>query len=138
MKLETRFRNVKARRSKKFFGRGLGVSSYNHVYNNFPITGQLIGSNEYEGNFVFEMVYYQNTSELKPNFFSTDKHGTNALNFGLFDLTDSKFGPRIPKPHRETFWGFKDQQDRDNFIIKPPDKTTRSKTAKAYHQSRLS
>ncbi len=95
------------------------MSSYNEILNGFSLASLLIGTNEYEGNFLFEMVHQQNTSDLKPNYISTDKHGTNALNFALFDLTDLVFAPRIPKPHRETFWGFGNAKDYNECIVKP-------------------
>ncbi|MBL4867513.1 MAG: Tn3 family transposase [Pseudomonadales bacterium] len=119
LKLETSLRNVKSRRSPKYFGQGLGVSSYNEIFNSFPLASLVIGANEYEGHFLFEMVHHQNSSEIKPHYFSTDKHGTNAINFCLFDLTDLVFAPRIPKPHRETFWAFGNAKDYEGCIIKP-------------------
>ncbi|MFN3233841.1 MAG: Tn3 family transposase [Gammaproteobacteria bacterium] len=119
MKIESQFRNVKSRRSQKFFGQGAGVSAYNEILNLFSLSGRLIGTNEYEGNFTFEMVHHQNTSEVKPSILSTDKHGCNALNFALFDLTDLTFAPRIPKPHNEIFWGFGSPKDYDGYIVKP-------------------
>lgn len=109
-----------ARHSSKFFGQGIGVSSYNHIFNFYSITSRLIGANEYEGNFTFELVHQQNALDIMPDHSSTDDHGDNALNFGLFYLTDRFFLPRIPKPHRETFWGFGSISDYDDgFIIKP-------------------
>ncbi len=104
LKLGTRLKNIKAQHSRKYFGTGLGVSSYNHIFNCLSIASQLIGSHEYEGHLTFEMVHHQNTSDLNPTHISTDKHGVNALNFALFDLTNLEFCPRIPKPHRETLW----------------------------------
>jgi TnpA family transposase len=65
------------------------------------------------------MVHHQNTSEIKPTHISADKHGTNALNFGLFDLTEILFTPRIPKPHREVLWGFGSPKDYEGLLIKP-------------------
>ena len=119
LKLGNRLRNVKARFSPKYFHDGVGVSGYNHILNGFSITSALIGANEYEASFLFGLVHQLNNFEIKPEYVSTDKHGTNALNFGLFDLTDLTFAPRIPKPHRETFWGFGDAKDYDSCIIKP-------------------
>lgn len=119
LKLGTQKRHGMARHSSKYFGRGTGVSAYNEIMNFFSIAGKLIGSHEYEGSFLFEMVHHQNSSEIKPTTISTDKHGTNALNFGLFDLTEIAFSPRIPKPHRETFWGFGSAKDYEGSIIKP-------------------
>jgi TnpA family transposase len=65
------------------------------------------------------MVHNQNTSEIKPTHISTDKHGMNALNFALFDLTDLVFAPRIPKPHRETLWGFGSAKDYEGMPVRP-------------------
>ncbi|AIK96235.1 hypothetical protein ID47_04975 [Candidatus Paracaedibacter acanthamoebae] len=119
LKLEISLRNKMARHSSKYFGDGAGVSAYNEIVNNLSVTGRLIGSNDYEGHFVFEMVHHQNTSEIKPTHISTDKHGMNAINFALFDLTDMAFAPRIPKPHRETLWGFGSAKDYERLLIKP-------------------
>lgn len=93
LKLETSLRNILSRHSSKFFGMGVGVSAYNEIVNCFPIAGYLIGTHDYEGNHSFEMVHHQNTSEIKPKKISTDKHGTNIVNFGLFDFTDMVFAP---------------------------------------------
>lgn len=119
VKLEVALRNIKARHSSKYFGTDLGVSAYHAILNCFPIASMIIGSNEYEGNFTFEMVEHQNTSELQLQNISTDKHGTNSLNYGLFDLTDRLFAPRIPKPHNETLWGFNNLKNYDGYIVKP-------------------
>jgi TnpA family transposase len=119
LKLETSLRNILARHSSKYFGTGVGVSAYNEIVNCFPLAGYLIGTHDYEGNHSFEMVHHQNTSEIKPKKISTDKHGTNTVNFGLFDFTDMIFAPRIPKPHRETLWGFGGAKDYEGMIIKP-------------------
>lgn len=119
LKLETSLRNIKARHSPKYFHYGLGVSGYNCIFNFFSLAAILIGANEYEGGFSFEMAHHQNASEIQPDIISTDKHGMNALNFGLFDLTGLVFAPRIPKPHKETFWGFGAKKEYDGCIITP-------------------
>lgn len=106
LKIETSLKNILARNSSKFFGDGTGVSAYSYIINGLSIASRLIGCHEYEGHHSFSMVHHQNTSEIKPTLLSTDKHGMNALNFALFDLTDIIFTPRIPKPHREVLWGF--------------------------------
>lgn len=84
-----------------------------------PLAGRLISSNEYEGNFTFEMVHHQNTSEFNIKYASTDKHGMDILNFGWFDLTDKIYAPRIPKIHNQTLWGFGRHKDYSDFIVKP-------------------
>lgn len=119
LKLEVSLDNIKARHSSKFLGKGIGVSGYNAILNFFSITGRLIGTNEYEGNFTFEMVEHQNSSELQLDWLSTDKHGMNALNFLLFFLTGRLFAPRIPKPHREILWGFGNIEDYEELLVRP-------------------
>lgn len=119
LKLGVRLQNVLARHSKKYYGRGIGVAAYNEIINGFPIAGRIIGSHQYEGNFAFEMVHHLNTSDINPKNISTDMHGINSLNFGLFDLTDLLLAPRIPKPHHETFWGFGKASDYDGYIVRP-------------------
>ena len=119
LKLGASEKNVKVRHSKKYFNAGVGVSGYNEIVNFLSVAGHLIGSNEYEGHFTFEMVHHQNTSEIKPKHISTDKHGINSLNFALFDFTDLVFAPRIPKPHRETLWGFGSAKDYEGMLVRP-------------------
>lgn len=119
LKLETSIRNMMARHSSKYFGDGAGVSAYNEIVNWLSLSSRLIGCHDYEGHHAFEMVHHQNTSEIKPTHISTDKHGLNAINFALFDFMDMTFAPRIPKPHRETLWGFGSSKDYEGLLIKP-------------------
>lgn len=119
MKIGSRIKNIAARHSPKFLGMDTGVSSYNAIFNHLPITGRLIGSNKYEGNFTFEMLHHQNSQSFKLERASTDRHGMNSLNFALFDLTDIDFAPRIPKMHNETLWGFGKHEEYTDFIISP-------------------
>ncbi|MDH8265278.1 Tn3 family transposase, partial [Klebsiella pneumoniae] len=45
---------VKARHSRKYFGRGKGLVAYTLLCNHIPINGYLIGTNDYEGHHVFD------------------------------------------------------------------------------------
>ena len=119
LKIELSIKNMMARHSRKFFGDGAGVSAYNEVLNWLSLSSRLIGCHDYEGHHAFEMVHHQNTSEIKPTHISTDKHGLNAINFALFDFMDMTFAPRIPKPHRETLWGFGNAENYEGLLIKP-------------------
>ena len=65
------------------------------------------------------MVHHQNMRDFKIKRASTDRHGMNPFNFGYFDLTDMDYAPRIPKPHRETLWGFGKHSDYGGLIICP-------------------
>jgi TnpA family transposase len=119
LKLATRIQNIAARHSPKFLGMDSGVSAYNAILNHFPIASRLISSNEYEGNFAFELLHQQNTKSFNIERISTDKHGMNCLNFALFDFTGHVFAPRIPKPHKETLWGLGKHKDYEGLIIPP-------------------
>jgi TnpA family transposase len=119
LKLGVSIKNKKARYSKKYFGQGVGVSSFNEITNYYSISSSIIGANEYEGSFAFEMAHNQDRSPINVDRLSNDKHGTNSLNYGLFDLTDKEFAPRIPKLHNETLWGFGSANDYSDYLIKP-------------------
>ena len=119
LKLEMSLAHHKGRHSKKYFKSGIGVAAINEIVNGLSVTGRLIGAHEYEGGFNFEMCILQNTSEITPTHISTDKHGMNMFNFALFDLIDMVFAPRIPKPHKETLWGFGKAEDYEGLLIKP-------------------
>jgi len=117
MKLQSQRKHHKAQASPKYFNMGVGLSSYSLVLNHFSLAGKLIGANEYEGHFAFELNQFQQTNTSLLERLSTDKHGMNSINFLLFDLVDTEFAPRIPKPHHETLWGFKENQhDAEDLI----------------------
>ena len=54
---------VKARYSRKYFGRGKGVVAYTLLCNHVPLQGWLIGAHEYEAHHVFD-IWYRNTSDI--------------------------------------------------------------------------
>ena len=65
------------------------------------------------------MAHHQNTLAFNLDYLSTDKHGMNGFNFGLFDFTDQLHAPRIPKMHNQTLWGFGQHSEYNDLIIKP-------------------
>lgn len=101
-KFECRINTFKARYSSKDFFKGKGVSSLTLVSNHVPVNTQVIGANEYEGHYAFDLLY-NNTSLIQPNVLSTDTHGTNNVNFALLDLFDYSFAPRYAKVKRIFF-----------------------------------
>jgi len=118
-KIETMLAHIKARHSQKYFHDGVGVSSFNMVVNSLPLGAILIGANEYEGHFAFELFQHGNTSDIKPVRQSGDGHSINQLNFALFFMIDKVFMPCIPKLHHETLYGFDDSNDYQHYLIKP-------------------
>ena len=67
---------VKARYSRKYFGRGKGVVAYTLLCNHVPLQGWLIGAHEYEGHHVFD-IWYRNTSDIVPTVITGDMHSIN-------------------------------------------------------------
>ena len=95
-KFECRINTFKARYSSKYFSKGKGVSAITLVSNHVPISARVIGANEYEGHFAFDLLF-NNSSEIQPNTLSTDTHGTNKVNFAILDFFGYAFAPRYAK-----------------------------------------
>jgi TnpA family transposase len=92
-KFECRMNTFKTRYSSKYFGTNKGVSAMTLVANHVPINARVIGANEHESHFIFDLLF-NNTSEIKPDVLSTDTHGANHVNFALLDLFGYTFAPR--------------------------------------------
>ena len=101
-KFECRINTFKARYSSKYFSKGKGVSALTLVSNHVPVSTQIIGANEYEGHFAFDLLY-NNSSEIQPNTLSTDTHGTNNVNFAILDFFGYTFAPRYAKMKKVFF-----------------------------------
>jgi len=95
-KFECRINTFKARYSSKYFFKGKGVSALTLVSNHVPVVTKVIGSNEYEGHFAFDLLY-NNTSNIQPDVLATDSHGTNKVNFAILDFFGYTFAPRYAK-----------------------------------------
>ncbi len=63
-KFETSIRTLNARHSPKYFGLKKGVVSYTLVANNIPINAHIIGANEHESHYVFDILF-NNTTEIR-------------------------------------------------------------------------
>ena len=119
-KLETQIDTINSRYSPKYFGLNKGVSSYTIIANNIPVNTKIIGSNEHESHFVFDILH-NNTSEIHPDCHSVDTHGTNKVNFLILNAFDYEFAPRYKdiNSKAETICGFKDTKEYEGFILKP-------------------
>ena len=103
-KFETRINTFKARYSAKYF-KEKGVSAMTLSCNHVALNTQIIGANEYEAHWAFDLLY-NNESEIDPAVLSTDQHGINQVNFAILDLFGYKFAPRyahIKKIFNELF-----------------------------------
>ncbi|PSU41354.1 DDE transposase, partial [Photobacterium frigidiphilum] len=114
-KFECRINTFKARYSSKYFSKGKGVSALTLVSNHVPVSTQVIGANEYEGHFAFDLLY-NNSSTLQPNTLSTDNHGTNNVNFAILDFFGYTFAPRYAKMKRTFFDLFEVSEESGRYI----------------------
>lgn len=85
---------VKARHSRKYFGRGKGVVAYTLLCNHVPLNGYLIGAHEYEAHHVFD-IWYRNTSDIVPTAITGDMHSVNKANFAILHWFGLRFEPRF-------------------------------------------
>jgi len=85
---------VKARHSRKYFGRGKGVAAYSLLCNHVPPNSHLIGAHEYEGHHVFD-IWYRNTSDIVPTAITGDMHSVNRANFAILHWFGLCFEPRF-------------------------------------------
>lgn len=84
-KVETRINTINSRHSPKYFGLGKGIVSYTMVANHIPVNARIIGANEHESHYVFDILF-NNTTDIQPDVHSTDTHGTNEVNFAILNF----------------------------------------------------
>lgn len=85
---------VKARHSRKYFGRGTGVVAYTLLCNHVPLQGWIIGAHEFEAHHVFD-IWYRNTSDIVPTAVTGDMHSVNKANFAILHWFGLRFEPRF-------------------------------------------
>jgi TnpA family transposase len=120
-KFETRLPTINARHSPKYFGLHKGVVAYTVVANHIPINARIIGANEHESHYVFDLLF-NNTAAIQPEVHSTDTHGTNEVNFALLHLFGYQFAPRYRDFYdkvRTTLYGFKSPQQYTTGVLRP-------------------
>ncbi len=126
-KFETAIPTINARYSPKYFGLKKGVVSYAMVANHIPVNARIIGANEHESHYVFDILF-NNTTDIQPTMHSTDTHGTNEVNFALLHLFGYQFAPRyrdIYEKVRTSLYGFKHPSQYDaELLLKPIRKLT--------------
>ncbi|MFN7094735.1 MAG: Tn3 family transposase, partial [Burkholderiales bacterium] len=126
-KIETILDTFNSRCSPKYFGMNKGVSVLTLVINHIAANAKLIGSHEYEGNFIFDLVF-NNTSNMDPDILSTDTHGTNAVNFIILYFFDYIFAPRYKDTAGKIdghIYGFKLKSEYSKYKIKPTKKVNK-------------
>ena len=120
-KFETRLPTINARYSPKYFGLHKGIVSYTLVANHIPVNATIIGANEHESHYVFDLLF-NNSTEIQPDVHSTDTHGANEVNFALLHVFGYQFAPRYRDLYdkvRTSLYGFKHPSQYANLVLKP-------------------
>jgi TnpA family transposase len=122
-KYESIRKTIKTRYSTKYFGNNKGVVAMTLSANHIPINAKIISANEYEGNYVFDLIH-NNSSGINPTICSTDTAGTNQLNFALLFFIQKEFAPRYKNITSKTdkIYGFNDTSKYKDYIIQPSNK----------------
>ena len=119
-KFESATPTTKARYSSKYFGRGKGVVAYTLLANHVPLETALIGANEHESHYVFDICYH-NTTDIAPTTITGDMHSINKANFAVMHWFGLNLSPRFTNlqaqvPH--LFCGTNPPEDRP-YLIQP-------------------
>jgi len=103
-----------------------GVPIYTLVANHIPVNAKVIGANEYEGHFVFDLLY-NNPTKVEPKVHSTDMHGINQVNFAILDFFGYQFAPRFTQIGSELtkLYGFQPIGKYDKCILRPSHKVNK-------------
>ena len=93
-KFATNNKTIQSRFSTKYVGKGKGISLYTLLANFIAVNARNIGINEYEGHFLYDMIY-NNKSDIEINMVTGDNHSKNQLNHVVLDSIDVDYVPCI-------------------------------------------
>lgn len=93
-KVATSESTIQSRYSKKYLGRGKGISLYTLIANFVAVNAKNIGLNEYEGHSLYDMIY-SNKTDIDIDMVTGDNHSLNQLNFMALDSIDVEYVPSI-------------------------------------------
>ena len=85
---------LKARHSRKYFGKDRGVVAYTLLANHVALQTELLGANQHESYWVFD-ICYNNTSDIVPTVITGDMHSINPANFGILHWFGMNLAPRF-------------------------------------------
>ena len=119
-KFELATSNIKARHSRKYFGRGMGVSAFTLLTNHVPLETALIGAHEHESYYVFD-ICYRNTSDIQPTRITGDMHSINRANFAILDWFGLDLAPRFTNLQAQLkhLYGSDDPTAYSKYLIQP-------------------
>jgi len=118
-KFATTDSTIQSRYSRKYLGKGRGISLYTLIANFVAVNAKNIGLNEYEGHSLYDMLY-GNKTDIDISMVTGDNHSLNQLNFVALDSIDVDYVPSI-KNVREAANDLYSVQAPENYtgIIKP-------------------
>lgn len=110
----------KARYSPKYLGSRRGVVSDSLMANHLPVNARIIGSNQHESYFLYDLVF-KNITDIDPKTISTDMHGVNKVNFAFLYMFDKEFSPRYKgiDSRINSLYGFKKLSSYEELEIQP-------------------
>jgi TnpA family transposase len=120
-KFETRINTINSRHSPKYFGLKKGIVDYTLIANHVPVNARIIGANEHESHYVFDILY-NNSTDIQPDVHSTDTHGTNQVNFAILYIFGYQFAPRFQDIYNrvsKSLYGFHNPSYYSDGLIKP-------------------
>jgi TnpA family transposase len=91
---------LKARHSRKYFGMDRGVVAYTLLANHVALQTQLLGANQHESYWVFD-ICYNNTSDILPTTITGDMHSINMANFAILHWFGMNLAPRFTNLHAQ-------------------------------------
>ena len=109
-KFETRINTINSRHSPKYFGLKKGIVSYTMVANHIPVNARIIGANEHESHYVFDILY-NNTTDIQPE-----------VHFSVLHFFGYQFAPRYKDIYgtvNKSLYGFKHPSQYGDILIKP-------------------
>jgi len=85
---------IQSRYSRKYLGKGKGISIYTLIANFVAVNAKNIGLNEYEGHSLYDMIY-GNKTDVYVDVVTGDNHSLNKLNFVALDSIGVDYVPSI-------------------------------------------
>ncbi|MBY0378975.1 MAG: Tn3 family transposase [Burkholderiales bacterium] len=119
-KFEAETPTIKTRYSKKYFRKGKGIVAYTLLSNHVPLQVDLIGANDHESYFAFD-IWYNNTCDINPTILTGDMHIINRANFVTMYLFGGKLYPRFTniEAQRSHLFSETDNPEYEKYLIKP-------------------
>ena len=119
-KMSVEHPTIKARHSKKYFGRGRGMVSYGLLVNHNHVMGDTIGTNEHESYFVFD-IHYNNITDIVPDAITGDMHSINKANFAILHWFKVHFRPRFTNLETQLkhLYCYDELENYHDYYVKP-------------------